>query len=83
MPDQPVNPRIPTPPNPEYFDYTRAARQARLSAAELRALIQIFESDYPDDLMLRELHILRACNAIVRGTSTLQKILGSSGSQAA
>ncbi|MBL8887917.1 MAG: hypothetical protein JNK16_14770 [Phycisphaerales bacterium] len=76
-------PPIPTPTSPAYFDYTRAAHAANLSESDLRALIAIFESDYPNDLMLRELHVLRACNAIVRGLTTIRQVLGSSSSQAA
>jgi hypothetical protein len=76
-------PSIPTPTTPVYFDYTRAAREAHLSDAELHSLIRIFETDYPDDLMLRELHVLRACNAIIRGASTIRQILDSPSSQAA
>jgi len=76
-------PSIPTPATPEYFDYTRAAREAGIADAELRTLIGIFETDYPDDLMLRELHVLRACNAVARGTVTIRRVLGSTNSQAA
>lgn len=79
----PPNPSTPTPPTPEYFDYIRSAREARLSDTDLRALVRIFEADYPDDLMLRELHILRACNAIVRGSTTIRHVLDSAGSRAA
>ncbi|MEK6703696.1 MAG: hypothetical protein AABZ53_15655 [Planctomycetota bacterium] len=78
-----VQPSIPTPATPSYFDYPRAAREARLSEADVRALIRIFETDYPDDLMLRELHILRVCNSIIRGTSTIKQVLESTDSRAA
>lgn len=70
-------PPIPTPASPTYFDYTRAAREANLSESDLRALIAVFEADYPDDLMLRELHVLRACNAVIRGLTTIRQILSS------
>lgn len=73
----------PTPIPPQHFDYTRAARQANLSPADLAAIIRLFENDYPHDLMLRELHILRACNAIIRGAVTLRDILAAPGEQAA
>jgi hypothetical protein len=79
----PAQPSVPTPAVPVHFDYTRAAREAHLSDADLRALIRIFEADYPDDLMLRELHVLRACNAIVRGTATIRQMLDPTNSQAA
>lgn len=78
-----AQPSIPTPASPEYFDYTRAAREAHISDADLRSLIRIFEADYPDDLMLRELHILRACNAVIRGMTTIRQMLDASGIRAA
>lgn len=79
----PPSPAVPTPPAPVHFDYTRAAAEARVTATQLRALIRLFETDYPDDLMLRELHILRACNAIVRGLTTIETVLGPSSALAA
>jgi hypothetical protein len=68
----------PTPSTPVHFDYRKAATQASLSAEQLQSLIRLFESDYPHDLMLRELHVLRACNAIVRGTTTAASVLAAS-----
>ncbi len=56
-----------TPKDPAYFDYKAAAATPALCVDELRALVTLFEADYPDDLMLRELLVLRACNAIARG----------------
>lgn len=78
----PIDP-IPTPSTPAHFNYPRAAREARVSDVDLRSLIKLFESEYPTDLMLRELHILRACNAIARGSTNIRQVLSSSGSQAA
>jgi hypothetical protein len=69
----------PTPHPPEYFDYNHAASSAQLTGPELAKLIERFERDYPADLMLRELHILRACNAIAGGRATLNSIVSSSG----
>jgi hypothetical protein len=65
----------PTPTPPAYFDYPAVAREAGIGAADLRAIIHIFEADYPHDLMLRELHILRACNAVKAGRVALADIL--------
>ena len=70
-------------PTPAHFDYPRAAREAKLTDADLRSLIRLFEIEYPTDLMLRELHILRACNAIIRGSTTIRQILPAPGTQAA
>src|ERR1700760_222940 len=62
---------IPTPTQPEHFDYRPAAQRAGLSVAQLAQIIRVFEADYPADLMLRELHILRACNALADGRATI------------
>lgn len=77
MTNTPPSLPLPTPSVPVYFDYRRAATEAGLTAAELDAISRIFEADYPNDLMLRELHILRACNAIVRGSTTIGQVLSS------
>jgi hypothetical protein len=74
---------IPTPAAPSHFDYPRAAREAGVADGDLRSLILIFEAEYPTDIMLRELHILRACNAIVRGATTIREVLASADAQAA
>ncbi len=70
---------VPTPSSPEYFDYGRVARAAGITDDQLRALVCLFEADYPSDLMLRELHILRACNAVKEGRATIGTILESAG----
>lgn len=74
---------IPTPTVPEYFDYRAVAQDARLTPEHLRSVQRIFEADYPTDLMLRELHILRACNAIRSGTCSIEDVLRKSGGLAA
>ncbi len=55
------------PPTPEYYDYPAAAAATGLDEPQLDAIVRHFEAEYPSDLLLRELHILRACNAIARG----------------
>jgi hypothetical protein len=60
---------------PEHYDYLAAAAAAGLSEADLAAIARHFEAEYPNDLLLRELHILRACNAIARGETTLNQLL--------
>jgi hypothetical protein len=74
MPSNPTPP-VPTPATPEYFDYPRVATEAGITPDQLHAIVQIFEADYPADLMLRELHILRACTAVKEGRTTTQAIL--------
>ena len=60
---------------PEHFDYEPIARQAGISPEQLRQLEAMFLADYPDDAMLRELHILRACNAVKSGRARIEDIL--------
>lgn len=59
----------------EYFDYETVARDAGVSQEQLHAIERLFESDYPSDRMLRELHVLRACNAVKAGRATVAEIL--------
>lgn len=66
---------IPTPVKPEHFDYVTVARNNGIDARDLAAIVRLFEQDYPRDLMLRELHILRVCNAIAAGRVQLAEVL--------
>jgi len=62
-------------PAPQHYDYPAAAAAAGLDETQLAAIVRHFEAEYPSDLMLRELHILRACNAIARRETTLERLL--------
>ena len=53
-----------------YFDYEEAAAQAGISRDDLEAIRRRVESDYAGDL-LRELHLMRICREIGRGTSSV------------
>lgn len=66
---------VPTPAVPEYFDYLAEAVAASIGSADLSSIVRVFEADYPNDVMLRELHILRACHAIREGRATLRQII--------
>jgi hypothetical protein len=59
----------------EYFDYESAARDANLTRQQLDALREMVRRDFPNDPMLFELHMLRACRAIRDGHVTLEQIL--------
>ena len=74
---------IPTPTPAAYFEYSGAAREARLTAEQLGGIVAMFERDYPYDVMLRELHVLRACNAIRRGSARMKDVLDGAGEKAA
>jgi hypothetical protein len=60
----------------EYFDYESAARQAHLSAQQLQLVKDAVRRDFPHDQMLFELHLLRACRALLDGAVTLADVLG-------
>ncbi len=62
-------------PIPEYFDYEPIAREAGITPDQLRRIEMIFLADYPNDQMMRELHVLRACNAVKAGRARIQDIL--------
>lgn len=59
----------------EYFDYRAAARDAGIGDDQLRLIEKMFRADYPRDEMLYELHVLRACQAIRNGRTTLDAVL--------
>jgi len=58
-----------------YFDYETPAQQAGIPADKLEQLVKFFTLEEPHDLMLAELHILRACMAIKSGRLTLDAAL--------
>ena len=65
-----------------YFDIETAARSAGLNAADLQRLRELMQREFPDDAMMQDLHILRACMAIGEGRLTLAEALAA-GSEAA
>jgi hypothetical protein len=48
----------------KFFAYQKVAREAGLTDDQLNQLAQVIRADYPNDEMLYELHMLRACRAI-------------------
>ena len=64
----------------QYYDYESVARQASLNPDEVDRLRRAVREDYPNDDMLFELHMLRACRAIAEGRVKLVEILDSRGS---
>jgi hypothetical protein len=58
-----------------YFDFETMARKAGIPADKLEQLVKYFTQEEPHDLMLAELHILRACMAIQNGRLTLDAAL--------
>jgi len=58
-----------------YFDYETVAREARIPADKMEQLVRFFTQEEPNDAMLAELHILRACMAIKIGRLTVDQAL--------
>ncbi len=63
--------------NPNYFDYPSAAREAGLSDVQLATILAALRCEEPTDDMLFELHVLRACRAMVGGPYTFAQIMES------
>ncbi len=58
-----------------YFDYQAVAHEAGIADDKLDQLVKLFTLDEPNDPMLAELHILRACMAIKTGRLTVSDAL--------
>ena len=59
-----------------YFDYEAVARQAGISEHDLAAICDSMRREFPDDEMMWELHVLRACMAIRDGRLTVDEAVG-------
>lgn len=59
----------------EYFDYKSVAKQASISPQKLDALQKLVRQEFPQDDMMYELHLLRACMAIQQGHTTIDEAL--------
>lgn len=60
---------------PEYFDYASIAQRAGIASAKLTAIESLVREDYPADVMMFELRMLRICRAIESGKATVQDAL--------
>ena len=59
----------------EYFDYESIAKKADIPAQKLDVLRKIVRQEFPQDDMMYELHLLRACMAIQQGYTTIDEAL--------
>ena len=66
----------------KYFDYETVAREAKIPLEKMKGLVQLMREEFPNDPLMRELHILRACMAIRDGHITLQDALKPESNQA-
>lgn len=60
---------------PQYFDYPQVATEARISDADLTVIEAHVRNDYPTDLMMFELRMLRICEAIKARDATVADAL--------
>ena len=58
----------------DYFDYESAAREADLTEEQLAAVKEAVRQEFPNDDMMWELHVLRACLAIRDGHATVEDV---------
>ncbi|MBI4515969.1 MAG: hypothetical protein HY699_09170 [Deltaproteobacteria bacterium] len=58
-----------------YFNYEKIAKQANIPATKLLRLSRRAREEFPDDEMLRELHLLRVCLAVRDGQLTIEDAL--------
>ncbi len=61
----------------EYFDYESVAKQAGIPPDKLNELRKLVRQEFPQDDMMYELHLLRACMAIQEGHVTIDEALRS------
>lgn len=66
-----------------YFDFTKVAKEARISARDLARLRAVVRREFPKDQMLFELHMLRVCMSIRDGQLTVDQALADDAEAAA
>jgi hypothetical protein len=59
----------------KYFDYESVAREAKIPAGKMRKLLKIVGEEFPNDSLMRELHVLRACMAVRDGHIEIDDVL--------
>ena len=58
-----------------FFDYVSAANRAGIPRQVLEQLREFFYTEFPDDEMMAELHLLRAVLSLERRDTTIDEIL--------
>lgn len=58
-----------------YFDYEKAAREAKIPAEKLAELRRVVRKEFPKDEMMYELHLLRVCRAIQQGLVSVEEAI--------
>jgi len=61
----------------KYFDYESVAREARIPPGKMRKLLRVIREEFPNDPLMYELHVLRACMAVRDGHIQIDDVLKS------
>jgi hypothetical protein len=59
----------------KYCDYESVAREAKISPEKLRHLLNLLREEFPNDPLMYELHVLRACMAVRDGHISINDVL--------
>ncbi|MGI0016931.1 MAG: hypothetical protein ACREBU_26210 [Nitrososphaera sp.] len=59
----------------KYFDYETVAREAKIPPKKMAKLLALIREEFPNDPLMYELHILRACMAIRDGHIDIEEAL--------
>jgi len=59
----------------KYFDYETVAREAKIPPEKVKSLVKLMREEFPNDPLMCELHVLRACMAIRDGHVTVEDAL--------
>lgn len=59
----------------KYFDYETVAREAKIPPEKMKKLVQLMQEEFPNDPLMCELHVLRACMAIRDGQVNVEDAL--------
>jgi hypothetical protein len=58
-----------------YFEYEKVARKAGIPPDKMARLLRLIRQEFPQDDLMYELHVLRACMAIRDGHLNLEEML--------
>ena len=58
-----------------YFDYEKMAHEAGITQEQIEELCASIRQEFPNDEIMYELHVLRACMAVRDGNASLDDVL--------
>lgn len=59
----------------KYFDYETVAREAKIPPGKMKKLLRLLREEFPNDPLMYELHVLRACMAVRDGHVDIEDVL--------